>query len=63
MEYTRKYLDTGRLRVAYHAAGTPGTKKLLLLHGNLSSSVFFLPLFPHAATKTQHSQKKKKESS
>ncbi|MCR5173819.1 MAG: alpha/beta hydrolase [Oscillospiraceae bacterium] len=46
MEYTRKYLDTGRLRVAYHAAGTPGTKKLLLLHGNLSSSVFFLPLFP-----------------
>ena len=39
-----EFLETPRLTTAYHRAGTPGQPKLLLLHGNCSSSLFYLPL-------------------
>ncbi len=42
----QSFLTTERLTTAYFRAGKPDAPKLLLLHGNLSSSVFFLPLFP-----------------
>lgn len=45
-EYTQQYITTGRLKTAYYRAGQGNEKKLLLVHGNLSSSVFFLPLLP-----------------
>ena len=44
--YKQRSMDTDRLRIAYYRAGEDNSKKLLLLHGNLSSSVFYLPLFP-----------------
>ena len=40
------FLHTSRLKIAYYRAGEAHADKLLLLHGNLSSSVFFLPLLP-----------------
>lgn len=40
------FLNTNRLKIAYYRAGEAHADKLLLLHGNLSSSVFFLPLLP-----------------
>jgi len=43
-EYTQKYITTSRLKTAYYRAGEQNKKKLMLVHGNLSSSVFFLPL-------------------
>lgn len=39
-------LTTDRLTTAYYHWGEENEKKLLLVHGNLSSSVFFLPLLP-----------------
>lgn len=42
----QSFLTTDRLTTAYYRDGKPDAPKLLLLHGNLSSSVFFLPLFP-----------------
>lgn len=44
--YVQKFMDTKRIRTAYYRAGEENRQKLLLLHGNLSSSVFFLPLMP-----------------
>ena len=44
--YQQRFLTTERLTTAYYRAGEGNGKKLLLLHGNVSSSVFFLPLFP-----------------
>ena len=44
--YPQQFMSTGRLKIAYYRAGEENASKLLLLHGNLSSSVFFLPLFP-----------------
>lgn len=44
--YQQQFLTTGRLTTAYYRAGEGNGKKLLLLHGNVSSSVFYLPLFP-----------------
>ena len=44
--YTQQYLTTGRLTAAYYRAGEGNARKLLLIHGNVSSSVFYLPLFP-----------------
>ena len=41
----QRFIDTERLRVAYYRTGEEHRQKLLLLHGNLSSSVFFVPLF------------------
>ena len=39
-------LTTQRLTTTYYHWGEENEKKLLLVHGNLSSSVFFLPLLP-----------------
>lgn len=45
--YRQMFVETPRLRLACYRAGRPeNPNKLLLLHGNLSSSVFFLPLLP-----------------
>lgn len=43
--YQQQFLATPRLTTAYYRAGQGNEKKLLLLHGNVSSSVFYLPLF------------------
>lgn len=40
----QKFLFTQRLKTAYYHGGTPGRPKLLLVHGNVSSSKFYLPL-------------------
>lgn len=47
--YPQQFLTTPRLTTAYYRAGEEGRPKLLLLHGNISSSDFFLPLFPALA--------------
>ena len=44
--YEQKFLKTSRLTTAYYRAGEENSAKLLLIHGNVSSSVFYLPLFP-----------------
>lgn len=44
--YQQQFLTTDRLTTAYYRAGEGHEKKLLLLHGNVTSSVFFLPVFP-----------------
>lgn len=46
-KYKQDNIKTKRLETAYYHAGKKGAKKLLLLHGNLSSALFFLPLFPY----------------
>lgn len=43
--YQQQSLRTQRLTMTYYRAGTENPTKLLLLHGNVSSSVFYLPLF------------------
>lgn len=45
MMYQQRFLNTTRMSTAYYRAGEGNSKKLLLLHGNVSSSVFYLPLF------------------
>lgn len=47
--YQPHTLTTERLTTAYYRAGEGNEKKLLLIHGNVSSSVFYLPLFPALA--------------
>lgn len=47
--YKKQFLTTPRLTTAYYRAGEGNSRKLLLVHGNVSSSVFFLPLFPALA--------------
>ena len=49
--YELKFLTTERLTTAYYRAGGGNDRKLLLVHGNVSSSVFYLPLFPAFAEK------------
>ena len=44
--YEQKFLKTSRLNTAYYRAGEEHSAKLLLIHGNVSSAVFYLPLFP-----------------
>lgn len=44
--YQQRFLTTGRLTTAYYRAGEENGRKLLLIHGNVSSSAFYLPLFP-----------------
>ena len=46
-DYIQKIIHTDRLRTAYYRAGEDNEKKLVVLHGNISSSVFFLPLVPY----------------
>jgi len=45
--YPQYFVKTPRLRTAYYRAEEREKPKLLLIHGNLSSSVFFLPLLPY----------------
>ena len=45
----QQQLTTSRLTTTYYRAGQDGSPKLLLLHGNVSSSDFYLPLFPALA--------------
>ena len=41
---TRKiFLDTSRRRTAFYRLGSPADPKLMLIHGNASSSAFFFP--------------------
>lgn len=44
MNHETQFIKTDRLTVAYHRAGRPGLPRLLLLHGDCSSSLFYLPL-------------------
>ena len=44
MAYRQVFIETERLRTACYRAGEGNGRKLLVLHGNFSSSVFFLPL-------------------
>lgn len=43
--YPKRVIETARLRTSYYRAGEGRVRKLLLLHGNLSSAAFYLPLF------------------
>lgn len=43
--YPKRTLETERLRTGYYRSGAGMDRKLLLLHGNFSSSAFFLPMF------------------
>lgn len=40
----QKFYPTSRIKVAAYRAENPGKPKLMLVHGNASSSVFYLPL-------------------
>ena len=44
MQYETLRSETARLKIAYHRVGRHGQPKLLLVHGDCSSSLFFLPL-------------------
>lgn len=44
--YQRQSLTTRRLTTAFYRTGEGNPRKLMLLHGNVSSSDFYLPLFP-----------------
>lgn len=44
MFFETKTVKTSRLTMAYHHAGKPGAPKLMLIHGNASSSLFYLPI-------------------
>lgn len=44
--YEQKLIATSRLTTAYYRTGEENQSKLLLIHGNVSDSVFYLPLFP-----------------
>ena len=51
MNVSQKFVRTKKLKIAYYHFGEGNEKQLLLLHGNLSSSAFFLPLVPMLETK------------
>lgn len=44
MEYETFKSETSRIKVAYHHLGRAGLPKLVLIHGDCSSSLFYLPL-------------------
>ena len=46
-QYKQQIIETERIKTAYYRVGEGNKKKLLVLHGNLSSSVFFMPLAPY----------------
>ena len=46
MNYIQSQIDTDTIRTAYYRSGEGKPRKLLVLHGNYSSSVFFMPLMP-----------------
>jgi pimeloyl-ACP methyl ester carboxylesterase len=39
----KQYLNTPRRKIAYYRLGDPSRRKLLLIHGNVSSAAFFFP--------------------
>ncbi|HSK69189.1 MAG TPA: alpha/beta hydrolase [Candidatus Limnocylindria bacterium] len=39
----KRFIQTGRRKTAYYRLGDPGAPKLVLIHGNASSSAFFFP--------------------
>lgn len=41
------FIKTSRLKTAYYRVGEGNPKKLLVIHGNISSSEFFMPLVPY----------------
>ena len=45
MNHRPQTLTTGRLTTAYYRAGEGNGRRLLLIHGNVSSGAFHLPLF------------------
>ena len=45
--YKQEIIETKRLKIACYRAGKGNKNKLLVIHGNLSSSVFFMPLVPY----------------
>lgn len=47
--FKQEFITTKRLTTAFYRGGQEHAKKLLLIHGNMSSSVFFLPLLPELA--------------
>lgn len=47
MNYLQSFIDTDTIRTAYYRSGEGNSRKLLVLHGNYSSSVFFMPLMPY----------------
>lgn len=51
MKYETKRIKTDRLEVAYRHVANEGRPKLMLIHGNASSSVFYLPLMERLADK------------
>ncbi|MBS1419557.1 MAG: alpha/beta hydrolase [Oscillospiraceae bacterium] len=44
MFFETKTVKTPRLTMAYHHAGKSGAPRLMLIHGNASSSLFYLPI-------------------
>lgn len=51
MNYQRQYVETETIRTAYFRSGEGNKNKLLVIHGNISSSVFFMPLMPYLEDK------------
>ena len=51
IDYIQKTIETDRIRTAYYRVGEGNECKLLVLHGNLTSSVFFMPLAPYLEQK------------
>jgi pimeloyl-ACP methyl ester carboxylesterase len=44
MTYEKLYKQTSRRKIAYYRMGESNPKKLILIHGNVSSSSFYLPI-------------------
>jgi len=44
MDYTKLFISTSRRKIAYYRLGESNKKKLILIHGNVSSGAFYLPL-------------------
>ena len=51
MDYQQSFINTETIRTAYYRSGEGNKQKLLVLHGNISSSVFFMPLMPYMDSK------------
>lgn len=49
MKYESELIKTSRIETSVIRMGTPGKPRLLFVHGNLSSSVFYLPLMQELA--------------
>lgn len=49
MNYKKLFVDTSRRKIAYHRMGEDNDKKLILIHGNVSGSSFYIPLMKRLA--------------